>query len=254
MSFAVPRQQLMALFNRADIRNLFAQHGNNLRVEISGEDDDETDGFSLRTRMRRRKPSQEFKWPPVPHPEGQKLIEAGVFGTNEPQLNPIRRKKKLAYRTMMRELGSQSPGGEQGRGRLMRQDMIPSKQADVTIGFPARGYCGQFSEDGNFFFTGSQDFCVRLYDTSNPFQWKFFKSSPHYGAQWTISDVAMSPDSRHVVSSTLGPQACLTTTDQSDGSDPQVLDIFNMGNGRRRQGRGWHGGGVCIPSMISYPS
>ena len=45
----------------------------------------------------------------------------------------------------------------------------------MIINYNYRCYSGQFSKDGNFFFSCAQDFKVRMYDTSNPFDWKHYK-------------------------------------------------------------------------------
>lgn len=236
----VTQRQLLQLLGTAGIRNIFASQGG-IRVQIASPDDDAEDERRwANTRSRRREPAEPYKWPPVPHPEGQKLIEEGTFGSNEPLHDMINRrhKKKLAYRTMMRELGLKAPGIERGASRALRQEMIPSAKPDMTINFDARGYCGQFSDDGNFFFTCAQDFRVRMYDTSNPYDWKFYKKVLYYGGQWTITDATLSPDNKYLAYSSIRPQACLAPTDPNDSSQPLSLDFSNSGSdGRPRRSR-----------------
>ncbi|KAF2150463.1 WD40 repeat-like protein, partial [Myriangium duriaei CBS 260.36] len=242
----VTQRQLLQLLGGHGIRNIFANHGG-IRVQIASEDDDDDVGgghFGWGRRLRRRKPAEEYKWPPIPNPEGQKLIDEGIFGTNEPRRDTIvrRKKKKLAYRTMMRELGLQTPGAERSQNRALRQDMIPSSRPDMTINFKARGYSGQFSDDGNFFFTCSQDFKVRMYDTSNPYRWKYYKKASYYGGQWTITDASLSPDNKYLAYSSIRPQACLAATDPNDTSEPHSLDFGNLGHGTRQ--RRYHDWGI----------
>lgn len=55
------------------------------------------------------------------------------------------------------------------------QDMVPKDNADMIIHYNTRCYSGQFSDDGNFFFTCCQDFKVRMYDTSDPYNWSYYK-------------------------------------------------------------------------------
>ncbi|KAF4548534.1 WD domain-containing protein 22 [Elsinoe fawcettii] len=232
----VTQRQLLQLLGGAGVRGLFANHG--IRVQVADNDDDDGEeqyGYGAwGRRMRRRRPTEEYKWPPVPHPEGQKLIQEGVFGMNEPEKDTVvRRKKKLAYRTMMRELGLETPSIERARNRLMRHEMIPCAKPDMTINFQSRGYSGQFSDDGNFFFTCSQDFYVRMYDTSNPYRWKYYKEVPFYGGQWTITDATLSPDNKYLAYSSIRPQVCLANTDPENTSDPQSLDFANLGQGAR---------------------
>jgi DDB1- and CUL4-associated factor 11 len=58
--------------------------------------------------------------------------------------------------------------------------MIPHSKADAVLEYDERCYSGQFSDDGNFFFSCCQDFKVRMYDTSNPYDWKYYKVSLVY--------------------------------------------------------------------------
>ncbi|GAM87142.1 hypothetical protein ANO11243_051630 [Dothideomycetidae sp. 11243] len=252
----ITQRQLLRLLGGAGVRHVFASDGalrvqlNSEEVDDEDEDEDYNQGRAARfgyrgwgRRVRRRKASEEYKWPPVPNPEGQKLIDEGVFGTNEVPRDTLtrRKKKKLAYRTMIRELGLETPGMERGQGRLLRQDMIPSSRPDMVINYRARGYCGQFSDDGNFFFTCSQDFRVRMYDTANPYRWKYYKTARYYGGNWTITDATLSPDNKYLAYSSIRPQACLSATDPNDTSEPHSLDFGNLeASARTRGGRGTH--------------
>jgi WD repeat-containing protein 23 len=83
---------------------------------------------------------------------------------------------------MRRELGAGSDGQQKNATRLMKQNMIPESVADTIIHYNARCYSGQFSDDGNFFFSCAQDFRVRMYDTSNPYDWKYYKVGGNYQA------------------------------------------------------------------------
>ena len=124
----------------------------------------------------------------------------------------------------------------------------------MIIQYDRRCYSGQFSDDGNFYFTCSQDFNVRMYDTSNPYDWKYYKSVPFYDGQWTISDATLSPDNRFLAYSSLKAVVNLASTDPTDHSDPQYLDFTQMGDGQsyRRRGRMSHYGsyGVLILYLV----
>jgi hypothetical protein len=111
--------------------------------------------------------------------------------------------------------------------------MIPSSTADKVIHFDSRCYSGQFSDDGNFFFCCSQDFKVRMYDTSNPFEWKYYKTVDYPFGQWTITDASLSPDNKYLAYSSIRHEVCLAPTDPGDQSDPMILD-FSVS---RRRGR-----------------
>jgi len=78
---------------------------------------------------------------------------------------------------------------------------------------------------------------VRMYDTSNPYEWKYYKTVDYPFGQWTITDATLSPDNRFLVYSSIRSQAYLATTDPEDDSDPTVLD-FSLPPGQRRR-RSW---------------
>jgi DDB1- and CUL4-associated factor 11 len=107
--------------------------------------------------------------------------------------------------------------------------MVPSTTvADKIIHYDSRAYSGQFSDDGNFFFSCTQDFKVRMYDTSNPYEWKYYKTVDYPFGQWTITDASLSPDNRWLAYSSIRHRVCLAPTDPSDTSDPILLDFTNF--------------------------
>lgn len=105
------------------------------------------------------------------------------------------------------------------------QDMIPGTTADKIIHYNSRCYSGQFSDDGNFFFSCAQDFNVRMYDTSNPYDWKYYKTVLYPFGQWTITDATLSPDNRFLAYSSIRHMVSLASTDPHDDSDPTMLDF-----------------------------
>lgn len=170
----------------------------------------------------------------VPSDEGKELMNGGTFGTNPRSENTIPRKKRLAYDIMRRELGTGSDGRQKNSSRLMKQNMIPESVADTIIHYNARCYSGQFSDDGNFFFSCAQDFRVRMYDTSNPYDWKYYKSVVYPYGQWTITDASLSPDNRFLAYSSIRSVVCLAPTDPDNENDPSLLDFANIGTNNPR--------------------
>ncbi len=78
---------------------------------------------------------------------------------------------------------------------------------------------------------------VRLYDTSNPYKWKYYKSLTHPISSWTITDASLSPDNRRLAYSSIASTVCLASTDPSKDEDPSQLDFAYMGrSGNRRRG------------------
>lgn len=114
--------------------------------------------------------------------------------------------------------------------------MIPSSTADRIIHYDSRCYSGQFSEDGNFFFSCAQDFKVRMYDTSNPYDWKYYKTVDYPFGQWTITDATLSPDNKYLAYSSIRHVVCLAPTDPADHSDPMLLNFMSRRNARARAG------------------
>jgi WD repeat-containing protein 23 len=151
----------------------------------------------------------------------------------------MRKRRKLARRMFDREMGVEQRGRARALSALASQHLIPGSQADLIVNMNARCYSGQFSEDGSFFFACGQDFKVRMYDTSNPYDWKYYKVVNYYGGQWTITDASLSPDNKLLAYSSIRSQICLANTDQSDSSEPRLLDFSDMGRG----GHGMGGGG-----------
>ena len=216
------------------------------------DDDDDSDaylGYGARRSRRNRRAFVGERYPKIPSEEGKKLMESGNFGTNDHcdhtacglplSQTTMRKRRKLAYRMLDREIGV----GNRGRGRVLNsltsQDLIPSSKADLIVNLNARCYSGQFSEDGSFFFACGQDFKVRMYDTSNPYDWKYYKTVHYYGGQWTITDASLSPDNKNLAYSSIRSQVCLANTDQDNTAEPRLLDFSDMGRG----GHGYGGGG-----------
>lgn len=230
-----------------------------------GDDDDDDDEGGLNQPRYPQRPRQarEFKpHPPKtfqPQPAGTTLMESGSFGINdhadglsrrpksESQDGPVRRRKKVATRIMQRELGLGSPGKERSYNRLVSQELLPSSQADTIINYDDRCYSGQFSEDGNFYFTCSQDFRVRMYDTSNPYSWRHYKTVRYDHGAWTITDASLSPDNKYLAYSTMANIVALANTDPDTDAEPYYLDFADM-HGGRAQSR-YHGrGGFAVSS------
>lgn len=116
--------------------------------------------------------------------------------------------------------------------------MIPSTNADIIINYNYPVYSGQFSEDGNFFFACVKDFKVRMYDTSNPYRWRYYKTVDYPFGQWTLTDATLTPDNKYLAYSSIQPKVCLAPTDPNDMGDPYIMDLSSDG-GRPRHG-GFH--------------
>lgn len=189
----ITREQIMQLLGTTGLGRIFAsdfiatqRRGRRDPRMDRGDDDYENEeteesepdtGYDGRT-LRKRRPRGRAAFDKVPSERGIELMNAGTFGSHSRSEDTIKRKKTLAYDIMRRELGLGSQGRQANATRLLKQNMIPESVADTIIHYNARCYSGQFSDDGNFFFSCAQDFKVRMYDTSNPYDWKYYKVRP----------------------------------------------------------------------------
>ncbi|TEA11979.1 LEC14B protein [Colletotrichum sidae] len=218
------RAQLLGLIQSGDVQ---------LRSALDDdEDDDEFMGFRNRRRRTRR---AQPKFPKVPSDEGTKLMHSGVFGTNEYRVT--KNKKQLARRILDRELGLGLARDRKANQDLMAQNMIPSTKPEMIVHYDDPVYSGQFSDDGNFFYSCGHDFKVRMYDTSNPYDWKYYKTVNYPWGQWTLTDASLSPDNRWLAYTSIQTNVCLAPTDPNDTGDPYTLDLAQRSAGQR--GGGW---------------
>ncbi|KAJ5548981.1 hypothetical protein N7513_006215 [Penicillium frequentans] len=242
----VPASRLIELLASSGLRHILHSNGftttnisENFEVDDEDEDDDDFDyPGPLRQRLRHWRAGRTDQFPKVPSDEGTELMGEGHFGTDPHYVDRLKKRKKvLATHLMWRELGIDPYGVRKRANRSLSQHMIPGSAADKIIHYDSRSYSGQFSDDGNFFFCCAQDFKVRMYDTSNPYEWKYYKTVDYPFGQWTITDATLSPDNHHLVYSSIRSQAYLASTDPDDDSDPTVLD-FSLPPGQRRR-RSW---------------
>ncbi|RKF78135.1 LEC14B protein [Golovinomyces cichoracearum] len=185
-----------------------------LDTKVKDENDENSDSFST-----------------VPSKEGARLMNSGSFGQDEAGITSsyhktnIGHQKKLSMRILDRELAVESQVRQKINQRLMAQAMIPSSNADFIIEFRNPVYSGQFSDDGNFFFTANKDFKVRMYDTANPYDWRYYKTVSYPYGRWTLTDASLSPDNRYLAYTSIQSNVCLAPTDPNDIGDPYILDL-----------------------------
>lgn len=64
-----------------------------------------------------------------------------------------------------------------------------------------------------------------MYDTSNPYNWKHYKTVSYPFGQWTLTDADLSPDNKWLAYTSLASIVCLAPTDPNDTGDPYNLDL-----------------------------
>lgn len=92
--------------------------------------------------------------------------------------------------------------------------LLPNK-GEVIASMARPTFCGQFSEDGQRFFSACQDQNIRLYDTSNSRTFKNLTEIPVDDVGWSILDTALSPDRNSVAYSTWSESIYLVTLDEN---------------------------------------
>jgi DDB1- and CUL4-associated factor 11 len=66
---------------------------------------------------------------------------------------------------------------------------------------------------------------VRMYDTSNPYNWRYYKTVSYPFGRWTLTDADLSPDNKWLAYTSLASIVCLAPTDPNDTGDPYSLDL-----------------------------
>ncbi|KAK6341865.1 hypothetical protein TWF730_001351 [Orbilia blumenaviensis] len=193
-------------------------------------------------KKRRRSSGASVESPTTPRsPEGYRTLDVGSSPTipqspTTPRLSPSEQAKQfeesickrqnilLGRRLLVREMGTYT--GEPARmiDSLVAQSLIPTNTEKV-LHFDHRCYSGQFSEDGDFFYCCSQDMVVRMYDTRNPYDWKYYKKAEYPGGHWTITDASLSPNNRHLAYSSLDSTVYMANTQGDEEDELTVLDF-----------------------------
>lgn len=204
----------------------------------------DADAFT-NSRRRRQQQRDPDRFPKVPSEEGRKLMDSGIFGSTERprKVYPTilddmnsdshslhtrieARRRPVSMRLFDRELGLGQTQADRKLGKnMIAQSMVPSTDADMVLRYDAPVYLGQFSDDGNFFYSATKDFRVRMYDTSNVNEWKHYKTVVHPTGRWTMTDAALSPDNKWLAFTSMMPKVCLAPTDPNDEGEPYLLDL-----------------------------
>ena len=75
-----------------------------------------------------------------------------------------------------------------------------------------------------------------MYDTANPYEWKYYKTVTYDNGGWTLTDASLSPDNKFLAYSSISPVVCLASTDPGSDEYPHRLQFSS---GSRSWGRGF---------------
>ncbi|CAF3362056.1 unnamed protein product [Rotaria sp. Silwood1] len=112
----------------------------------------------------------------------------------------LHQKKNLISVLKQREIG-QINFHRYPNARYKLMDRLLPNYGEVVASMRRPTFCGQFSEDGQRFFSACQDYCIRLYDTTT----RTFSQQAEIGAEevgWSILDTALSPDRNSIAYAT----------------------------------------------------
>ncbi|KAI9178759.1 hypothetical protein H9P43_005421 [Blastocladiella emersonii ATCC 22665] len=115
---------------------------------------------------------------------------------------------------------------------------LPNSKGRAVVRYDSRPYSGQFSDDGQFFFACTQDFLVHLYDSTDPYDLREYKTIHAVVGQWTVTDATLNKTNDLIAYSSITPIVHVARTDVE--SDSQVsLNLTpprESGHGRRHMG------------------
>ena len=229
------------------------------------DDDDDDDDQRNWYGVTRDQLMSEF-WQPIKQPvrSGHELRLSGEFGP-VPRRPPGAPKSAFEPSVNLTDLVLNRKYATRPVPKTHVADFVPNTNGTVVAKYPARVYCGQYSEDSSFFYTCTQDFKVHVYDTtiSGPqivkehtdgaIRSRMARYYSSYGTSsytslhqiksingrqgnWTITDANLSPDNQWLIYSSITPFVHLVPTKQhfdpqARHSDDQVmLDFSNSGD------------------------
>ncbi|CEH15848.1 WD40 repeat-containing protein [Ceraceosorus bombacis] len=228
------------------------------------EEDDDDDYYPYGARARRPRPGELWTKCEEPIEDGQELARSGAF--SRPTARSFNPDLRSAFHPSC-NLASKVHARNAARKPVTKSDLsrhVPNTNGTEVAKYPARVYCGQYSDDSSFFYTCDQDFKVHIYDTSVAPQkyaravtstgggggggWrgrtyeethetslKVIKTINGRAGQWTITDAHLSPNNAWMIYSSITPFVYLVPTrvdEQQSGSqsDKQVLLDFSGGD------------------------
>ncbi|CAG8534145.1 7320_t:CDS:10 [Ambispora leptoticha] len=156
--------------------------------------------------------NNEQSLPPIPDPKGDALLKSGEFGYIEKyegwgSLGQLPSSKNIVHKLQFRETYP-----IQVSPMSVAKNFYPNTNGDVVDYFAAPAYSGQYSLDGTFFYACCRDFCVYIYDTTNPTKFTQTKVIRSETGRWTITDANLSANNEWIAYTSITPYVYVAKT------------------------------------------
>ncbi|KAH7105777.1 WD40 repeat-like protein [Auriculariales sp. MPI-PUGE-AT-0066] len=167
---------------------------------------------------------QEFASHTEPQEAGVELLRSGQFGSVKMHSQAQNGGRGLARYLHRREC-AQRPG--HFRREELTRPMVPNSTGTVVATFDDDVYSGQYSDDGNFYYTCCRNFQLDIFSTTEPRVSASTSRRGHLSSQttmrrvctttgqgegWTITDSHLSPDNERLIYASMSSAVYLTRT------------------------------------------
>ena len=161
------------------------------------------------------------------------LMNSGAFGSvcshfplSGPEVSPFR---MLADRARGAGGVGFCPGAKVAL--LSSRKLLPTRFEGVVASSPERVYAGRWSADGTMYVTASQDWRVRVYDTSRSSEPSLTHDISAMLGRWTLTDLALSESTRKVFYSSITPVVYAVDLDKPGEAHQEVSFLAESGWG-----------------------
>lgn len=128
-----------------------------------------------------------------------------------------------------RQAGLRSAEGFNGCNRSRISNKYLPTEMETLDRYEGKAYCGIFSKDGKYFISAAQDHAIRLYNTENGV-YDHFKTISGRDVEWSILDVAVSPNNQEFVYSSWSPSLHICPIN----GDPEKHETLALVKGTRK--------------------
>ncbi|CAG8507502.1 5693_t:CDS:10 [Ambispora gerdemannii] len=167
--------------------------------------------------------------PPIPDPKGDALLKSGEFGYIEKYERPGSLGQLPSSRNIVDKLQFRETFPVRVSPMSVAKNFYPNTNGFVVDYYETPAYSGQYSLDGSFFYACCRDFCVYIYDTTNPTKFTSTKVIKSDTGRWTITDANLSANNEWIAYTSITPFVYVAKTSQ----DEDFQTMLNFSNARR---------------------